>query len=132
MLMVNMMPYLDTTSVETRFEIGPACIFLENGLLSESGLIENAAQTCAAIVGQSYFDDDDREGERNGVIGYISAIKKVEIYKRPKVHDTLVTKGKLLSRYDNDNFSVCTIESSTFRKDELIVACTLNFLIHGT
>lgn len=129
--MANRMPYLDSNSVETHFKIEPSCIFIQNDRLSESGLIENAAQTCAAIVGQSYFEKDDSEGKRSKVIGYISAVKKVEIFKLPKVNDTIVTKGKLLSRYDNDSFSVCTIESSTFRRGELIVACTLNFLIHG-
>ena len=129
--MANYMPYLDSTSVETHFKIEASCIFIQDDRLTETGLIENAAQTCATIVGQSFFEDDDYEGKRSKVIGYISAVKKVEIFQLPKVNDTIVTKGNLLSRHDNDTFSICTIESSTFRKGELIVACTLNFLIHG-
>ncbi|WP_276168285.1 ABC transporter permease [Zobellia alginiliquefaciens] len=130
MLMASVTPYLDETSVETHFKVEESCIFVKNGFLSETGLIENAAQTCAAIVGQSFFDDDDKDGSKSKVIGYISAVKKVQITALPKVSETITTKGELVSRYDNDAFSSCTIASETFRNGELIVACTLNFLIH--
>ncbi|RKN82393.1 ABC transporter permease [Ulvibacterium marinum] len=130
MLMVNTMPYLDADSVVTEFHITEDCIFVDKGRLSETGLIENAAQACSAIVGQSYFETDDLEGKGNKVIGYISAIKKVEIFQLPTVNETLITKAKLISRYDTEELSICTITGSIFRKDDLIVDCTLNFLIH--
>ncbi len=130
MLMVNNITYIDAVSVAAEFDISPNCLFVKKDRLSETGLIENAAQVCSAIVGQSYFDVDDLEGKGNKVIGYISAIKKVEIFQLPKVNETLVTKAKLISRYDTGKMSICTIAGSTFRNDDLIVDCTLNFLIH--
>lgn len=131
MLMATVTPYLDEDSVVTHFEITDDCIFLDsNGRLAEAGLIENAAQASTAIVGQSYFDDEDLEGSGNKLVGYISAIKKLEIKTLPKVSELLVTKAKLISRYDTGTMSVCTITSSTFRNDDLIVDCTFNFLIH--
>jgi predicted hotdog family 3-hydroxylacyl-ACP dehydratase len=129
MLLVTDMPFVDSTSVITEFNIQPHCIFLENGYFTEAGLIENAAQTCSAIVGQSFYDVKDFEGTSNDLIGYISAIKKVRIYELPKVHEVLVTKAQLLSRYDLNGVSICTMSSSTFRNDDLIVDCTLNCLI---
>jgi predicted hotdog family 3-hydroxylacyl-ACP dehydratase len=130
MLMVNNIISIDSETVTAEFYIPSDCIFVENNILSETGLIENAAQVCSAIVGQSYFDVDDIEGKGNKIVGYISAIKKVEIFQLPKVEDTLITKAKLISRYDADEMSICTITGSTFRNDDLIVDCTLNFLIH--
>ncbi|WP_245731494.1 ABC transporter permease [Kriegella aquimaris] len=130
MLMVNNIAYIDADSVTAEFNISPDCVFVKNNVLSETGLIENAAQACSAIVGQSYFEVDDLEGEGNNIIGYISAIKKVVISDLPKVNETLITKAKLISRYDTDTMSICTIQGSTFRNDDLIVDCTLNFLIH--
>ncbi|PHQ62178.1 MAG: ABC transporter permease [Maribacter sp.] len=130
MLMVNDITYIDVDSVTVEFNIVPNCIFVKNNILSETGLIENAAQACSAIVGQRFFEDDDLEGEGNKVIGYISTIKKVEIFQLPKVNETLVTKAKLISRYDIGETSICTVAGSTFRNDDLIVNCTLNFLIH--
>lgn len=129
MLFVSDMPFVDDTSVITEFKILPHCIFLENGFFTEAGLIENAAQTCSAIVGQSFYDKRDMEGTSNDLIGYISAIKKVQIYELPKVHDILVTKAQLMSRYDLNGVSICTMSSSTFRNADLIVDCTLNCLI---
>lgn len=131
MLMATVTPYLDEDSVITHYKITEDCIFINSkGYLAEAGLIENAAQASTAIVGQSYFDDEDLEGSGNKLVGYISAIKKVEIKKLPKVNELLVTKAKLISRFDTGTMSVCTITSSTFTNDDLIVDCTFNFLIH--
>ena len=102
----------------------------KKGNFSEPGLIENAAQACSAITGQDFFEDDDLEGLGNKVIGYISAIKKVEIFLIPKIGDTLITKASLISRFDTGEITMCTIESSTFRNDDLVINCTFNFLIH--
>ncbi|HET8737730.1 MAG TPA: ABC transporter permease [Pricia sp.] len=131
MLMATVTSYLDEDSVVTHFEIKKDCIFLDAaGHLSETGLIENAAQASTAIVGQSYFEDDDLEGAGNKLVGYISAIKKAEIFELPEAGELLVTKARLVSRYDTGTMSLCTVTSSTFRNDDLIVDCTFNFLIH--
>lgn len=130
LLLVTNMPYIDDDSVVTEFQITADCVFVENGQLSETGIIENAAQTSSAIVGQSYFDRDDLEGTSNKLVGYISAIKKAVVHQLPQVGDTLVCKAKLVSRYDSEDLSLCTISCSSFRNDDLIVDCTLNFLIH--
>jgi predicted hotdog family 3-hydroxylacyl-ACP dehydratase len=131
MLMECETPFIDAESVETHFKVKPTCIFTdENGNFSEPGLIENAAQACSAITGQDFFEDDDLEGKSNKVVGYISAIKKVEIFLIPKIGDTLITKASLISKYDTGDISMCTIESSTYRNDDIVINCTFNFLIH--
>lgn len=130
LLLVTNMPHIDDDSVITEFRITKDCVFVQNNRLSETGIIENAAQTSSAIVGQSYYDVEDLEGTSNNLIGYISAIKKATVYKLPRVGETLVSKAKLVSRYDSEDLSICTISCSSFRNDDLIVDCTLNFLIH--
>jgi len=131
MLMASKMPYLDATTVETNFDIEPTCIFLQDGKLTAAGLIENAAQSCGAIVAQSYVHRNESNEIIGRAIGFISAIKKIEIFALPSINDHIVTKGKLISRFDDETFSLCTVESTTFRKGELIVACTFNFLIQA-
>ena len=130
MLMVTRLLAIDETSVHTEFDVCEECVFVKGERLSETGLIENAAQACSAIVGQSYFEKDDLTGEGNKLIGYISAIKKVEIFNLPMKGDIVTTKASLISRFDTGSITICSIECSTFNNDELIVACTLNFLIH--
>lgn len=130
LLMVRRLVKIDADSVHSEFTVTADCVFVSKGILSETGLIENAAQTCSAIVGQSYFDKDDLDGKGNKLVGYISAIKKVELFNLPKEGETISTKAALISRFDTGSITICSIECSTFNNHELIVACTLNFLIH--
>lgn len=95
----------------------------------EAGIIENAAQTCSSIVGQSYFAEDDLEGEGNTVIGYISGIKTARIHYLPMIGDTLTTRAHLISHYNSDDFSLCTMECETWCGEKMVAECTLNFLI---
>ena len=56
--------------------------------------------------------------------------KKAEIFELPLLNELLITKAKLVSRFDTGAMSICTITCSTFRNDDLIVDCNFNFLIH--
>lgn len=130
MLMVDKLLSLTKGSVSSSFSIKKTCFFLdENQFLSESGLIENNAQTCSAIVGQNFFDDNDTEGKGNKVVGFISTIKKTKIYFLPKVLDTIITKASLISQINMGDYVMCTVETSTFNNEDLIVDCTMNLII---
>ena len=93
-------------------------------------MIENAAQAASGVVGQSFFEKDDLEGTGNKLVGYISAIKKVKVFQLPNVGQTIVTKAKLLSRFDTVAVTMCSLETETFLAEKLIVSSTMNFLIH--
>ena len=128
-LMVDKVLELTEEFVATSFEIKPTCVLLENNCFNEVGLIENAAQTCSSIVGKSYFDDDDIEGEGTKLIGFISAIKKVNILDCPEVGETIVTKANLKSRFDADSYSISTIECIIYLADIEIASCEMNLFI---
>ena len=130
MLMVGSVLEIDEHSVATQFKILEDCVFLNNGELSETGLIENAAQTASGVVGQTFFDKNDVEGKGNKLVGYISAIKKVEVFELPKVGETIITKASLISRFDTGDFTMCSLKSETFLDKKLIVSSVMNFLIH--
>ena len=79
MLMVDHIYELSEQNVKTVFEIKEDNLFVENDFFAEVGLIENAAQTCSSIVGQSFFLDDNHELKKGvEVIGFISGIKKAK------------------------------------------------------
>src|SRR5690554_4318825 len=130
MLMVDSVVDINDDSVATKFYIAEDCVFIKNGSLSETGLIENAAQAASGVVGQSFFEKDDLEGTGNKLVGYISSIKKVEIFQLPKIGETIITKAKLLSRFDTGEVTMCSLETETFLAEKLIVSSTMNFLIH--
>lgn len=129
MLMVTKIIDLNEETVTTEFKVTKDCIFVNNNRFTESGIIENAAQSCSAIVGQDFFAADDLEGVGNSIIGFISGIKKAQIFLLPKVGDTLITKANLLSNYSAGNFSICTMECKIYTGKELVADCILNFLI---
>ena len=129
MLMVTKIIDLNEDTVTTEFKVTKDCIFVNNNRFTESGIIENAAQSCSAIVGQDFFAADDLEGVGNSIIGFISGIKKAQIFLLPKTGDTLTTKANLLSNYSSGNFSICTMECKIYTGKELVAECILNFLI---
>lgn len=128
-LMVDHVLSIDDGHVTTAFTIKSDCIFNENGVFNEAGLVENAAQTCSSIVGKSFFNENDLEGEGTKLIGFISAIKKVTLHKCPKVNSTIITNATLKSRFDTDEYSICTLHCIITLKDVELLSCELNLVI---
>lgn len=128
-LMVHKLHDLTDEYVETSFNITEDCIFCDHGKFNEFGLIENAAQTCSSIVGKSYFDKNDRKGKDTKLIGFISGVKKVEVFQNPKVGQTICSKAYLVSRFDSDSYSICTFNCDIFESEQKLLACELNLFI---
>ena len=133
MLMVDRLIELKEDFVKTDFLIKKDNIFLKKGSFNESGLIENIAQTCSVIAGSSYFNDgDERLENKSRVIGYISALKSVNIYDLPKVNDLIVSQGTMVSRFDFENYLTCTMKGQILCGDKVLLDCLLNLFIKDT
>ncbi len=126
MQMVDTITDISNTHVVTEFEVKSTCIFVEEGKFAEVGLIENMAQTCSAIVGQFLFGIEDTS---NYVIGYISAIKKLELFALPKVQEVVRTEAELLSRFDSDEYYICSMRCNAFVGDILMATAEMNLVI---
>jgi predicted hotdog family 3-hydroxylacyl-ACP dehydratase len=71
----------------TETEVSAQNIFVEEGRFSASGLIENIAQTCAARIGYV-----NKYILKKGIqIGFIGAVRHMEILDLPKVGDIITT-----------------------------------------
>ena len=86
-VMISRLVAFDTVRTVTETDIKESNIFIEDGEFSSSGLIENIAQTCAARIGyvNKYIL---KKGIR---IGFIGAIRNLEIFDLPKVGETITT-----------------------------------------
>ena len=126
MQMVDTITDISNTHVVTEFEVKPTCIFVEEGKFAEVGLIENMAQTCSAIVGQFLFGIEDTS---NYVIGYISAMKKLEIFTLPRVQQTVTAEAELLSRFDSDEYYLCAMRCNAFADGVHLATAELNLVI---
>lgn len=130
MLMVDVIHELTDKEVKTILEIKSENIFVANGVFAEVGLIENAAQTCSAIVAKSYYvDENNVEKDDVSVIGFISGIKKMRVFDVAKVGDTIQTTAVLVSRFDAEGYRICTMNCTTFNQQNLIFEAELNLFL---
>jgi len=133
MLMVGYIVEFNEDKVVTIFEIKKENLFVENSFFSEIGLIENAAQTCSTVVAKSYFIDDNlKEKEDVSVVGFISGIKKLQVHSLPRVGSTIQTKASLISRFDADEYKICSMKCTTYFETEILLEAELNLFIQQT
>jgi len=86
---------------ESGFYIEPDNVLCSNGYFSASGLTENIAQTAAVRAGYVALLN---QVEPN--IGFIAAIKKLNIHQLPKVGSHLETRIEVKNRVMNFNLIV--------------------------
>lgn len=96
-VMVDKLLFCDVEKTKTSFTIKSDNVFLEplrccqqlqsgvEAVFSQSGIVENVAQTCAARMG--YLGD-----RQNVKIGMIGSISDFEIFYLPKINDEIFTE----------------------------------------
>ena len=91
-VMVGRLTYFDMTKIVTETEVKGKNIFVDDMSFSASGLIENIAQTCAARIGYV-----NKYILKKGIqIGFIGAIRNLNICRLPSVGETIVTSVEIL------------------------------------
>lgn len=86
-VMVGSLVHFDEKSIATETLVKAENIFVDDGRLSASGLIENIAQTCAARIGfvNKYI-------LKKGIqLGFIGAVRNLEISALPRTGQTIRT-----------------------------------------
>lgn len=74
----------------SQFRVPADSVLVENGVLSEAGLIENIAQTAAAGAGYAY-----QQQGRPAPIGFIAAIRDLRVGALPAVGTVLTTEVRV-------------------------------------
>lgn len=86
-VMVGKLTHFDMEKTVTKTEVEGDNIFVENGVFTPSGIIENIAQTCAARIGYV-----NKYILKKGIqLGFIGAIRNMNIYRCPKVGEIIET-----------------------------------------
>ncbi|MDE7403111.1 MAG: pseudouridylate synthase [Muribaculaceae bacterium] len=87
-VMVGCLLHFDMVETVTQTVVNADNIFVEEGKFTSSGIIENIAQTCAARIG--YIN---KYILKKGIqIGFIGAVRKLQIFRLPDIGETIVTK----------------------------------------
>lgn len=101
---------ISSGGASTRFTVTAECPLTANGVLTLAGLLENAAQTCAVSSG--------------GAIGYIGAVKRMEVNRLPHVGETLCTEAHVVLQSLNVSQVDCvaTVNGEPIAKTTLSIA----------
>ncbi|MCD8317592.1 MAG: pseudouridylate synthase [Paraprevotella sp.] len=104
----------------TQFTVRPDNIFVAEGKMLATGLIENMAQTCAARLG--YYNLISGLPVK---IGFIGAIRNLHIMRTPKVGETLDT----LIRVKEEIFGMTLVDAESRVKEEMIAKAEMKIAI---
>lgn len=127
MLMVDAIVEISADRVVCVFKIEQDCIFVQHNQLQEAGLIENMAQTCSSIMGQTYFENKQTDSSRP--IGFISAIKSLAINQLPPVGNVIRTESVLENKFYGDDYTLSTMLVTIFLENEVLAAGTINLFL---
>lgn len=117
-VMVDKLLHCDPQTTTTSLTVREDNIFCDNGIFAEAGLTENIAQTCAARAGNI----GNGVGENGGVkIGFIGAIRNLEILRLPKLGETLVTQVDTVQEVFNTTLVNATVSIG----DAIIATCEM-------
>ena len=104
----------------TRFTVPPDHLFCEEGRLQEAGLIENIAQTCATRMG--YINLLHAESVK---LGFIGAIRNLEIQRCPRCGETLRTEIENLEEV----FRMVLVQATVRVADEIIATAQMKIAL---
>lgn len=105
----------------TNFQITSENLFLENGILSESSLIENIAQTCAAGFG--YLNSLVEGGEPK--LGFIGAVTQVQVENTAKLNDLIETSVQIISTFD----TIHLVEGIAKSNGQILLTCQMKIVL---
>jgi predicted hotdog family 3-hydroxylacyl-ACP dehydratase len=115
-VMVGKLLSSDETTTRSSFVIDQNNVFIKDGLFQEGGLLENIAQTAALRAGYT------AQAESKPVmVGYIGAVKDLEIFGLPKVGDELTTEITI----ENQVFDVTVISGKVWYNETLLAKCEM-------
>ncbi|GGG35380.1 hypothetical protein [Bizionia arctica] len=111
-VMVDTLMDFSSNHVVSSFKISEKNLFLINNSLSESGLIENMAQTVALHTGYDFFIKNEQ-----APTGYIGSIKKVTILKLPLLNEIITTKVDIL--YEFNGVTMVAVKVLNAKNEEI-------------
>jgi 3-hydroxyacyl-[acyl-carrier-protein] dehydratase len=111
-VMVDKLISFSENFITSGFTIEETNIFTKDGIFQEAGLIEHMAQSVALYTGYQFYLKNEP-----APMGYIGAIKSLDIFKLPKVNDNIITKVNVLQEFSG----VTLVEISVYL-DEIEIA----------
>lgn len=109
-----------TLTAHTSFFIETKNIFCEEGQFKEPGLVENIAQSCALRAGYFFHSKNEKVP-----LGFIGAIKNLQIYSYPKANTEILTEIKVV----NEIFDVTLVTGKIFSEGKIVAECEMKIFL---
>lgn len=119
MQMIDRLLSVTERGAKGSFTIKEDNLFIEDGLLSESCLIEFIAQTAAAFTGYNNIINKSAVKE-----GYIGAVKNLAVHSLPPVGAEIVSEIEII----NEIVGFTIISGKVFFKNILLAECEMRIL----
>lgn len=119
-VLISSMNDYSPTSASTVFTVPENHVLVENGMLSEAGVLENMAQTAAAQLGYTAY--------LNGVVaplGFIAAVRNFEVTAFPRAGQNIETK----MTYLNIVLNIQVVYTEVFLNEQKIASAELKIFI---
>lgn len=123
MVMIGSLLAYTESTVTVGFEITHDNLFVNEGELQESGLLEHMAQSVAAHTGYSYYIRHEE-----APTGYIGSIQKADIHRLPSVGEVLTTKVQVVQEF----MGVTLVDIETYVATECIGRAQMKTVIVTT
>lgn len=120
MVLISRIYKCDEASVITGFDIVDEHILTQNGVLTESGIVENMAQTAASMAGYEAVVNKTQPR-----VGFIANIKNLVINYLPKSGNEILTEVSTKTQVMN----VSIIEAKSFCNNELVATCEMKIFL---
>ncbi len=120
----GLVSYADNLSI-SEFSVEEDHLFVRDGKLLESGLMENIAQTCALSSGYGFAAKATKDGEMKPPIGFIGGLKNFNIIKLPKVGDMLQTTITIL----HEVMGMQVVEAKVSVDEDTIAECEIKIFL---
>lgn len=119
-VMVDALERIEEGVSYTTLEVREENLFVEQGHMSECGLIEHVAQSAAARIGYLFL----QRGERVP-IGYIGSVNHLRLERQPNVGEQLTTSIRILQEV----FQVSLIEATVQSGEEQIATMRMKIFL---
>jgi predicted hotdog family 3-hydroxylacyl-ACP dehydratase len=119
MQMIDRLLFADERSAKGSLFVKESNLFCENGILSESALVEFIAQTAAAYTGYRNKINHNSVGE-----GYIGAVKNLVICSRPRANTEITSEIVV----ENEIVGFTIIIGKVFDQGQVIAECEMRIL----
>jgi predicted hotdog family 3-hydroxylacyl-ACP dehydratase len=106
--------------IETEFAVASTNLFVSDGIFTESGMLENIAQSAAAMVG---IDAQSRNVPVP--LGFIGGINKVKVNGYAQIGDSVTTRVEVIQEV----FHVTLVRARCTKSERVLLECEMKIAV---